>query len=353
MYFRLSHTHPQVASDPYLQQAQAVQCVERTLAELNARQLAVGNEWDRWNAQHHTEAVLNDIMAANMEVGPTQSRKVSSGTITKEISFSLFPSQTLAAASKLEEQLYPIFNTASDNPTDLSAFIATKLNQIQADIRAAEHELTKRFETIDQLATPEGDSSTSDSTDKVIQVKNSLNSIKTKLHTIAADFQELATVIDRFLHAVLTCRDNIKEYFASKQTITGPDSVESITNSYEQFKQNTMEYFRNLLQQSEQIIDRIKAQEPPGAKEQDTDKIITLLENLRTYFESETESENSELRKQHAVIGFDKALNEVRGAIRERREQLDRARGNYGENADGARGTLVAFEEFERGLQVS
>lgn len=70
MYFRLSHTHPQVASDPYLQQAQAVQCVERTLAELNARQLAVGNEWDRWNAQHHTEAVLNDIMAANMEVGP-------------------------------------------------------------------------------------------------------------------------------------------------------------------------------------------------------------------------------------------------------------------------------------------
>ncbi|XP_038114694.1 uncharacterized protein LOC6039278 isoform X6 [Culex quinquefasciatus] len=314
-----------VASDPYLQQAQAVQCVERTLAELNARQLAVGNEWDRWNAQHHTEAVLNDIMAANME--------------------------TLAAASKLEEQLYPIFNTASDNPTDLSAFIATKLNQIQADIRAAEHELTKRFETIDQLATPEGDSSTSDSTDKVIQVKNSLNSIKTKLHTIAADFQELATVIDRFLHAVLTCRDNIKEYFASKQTITGPDSVESITNSYEQFKQNTMEYFRNLLQQSEQIIDRIKAQEPPGAKEQDTDKIITLLENLRTYFESETESENSELRKQHAVIGFDKALNEVRGAIRERREQVDRARGNYGENADGARGTLAAFEEFERGLQ--
>ncbi|XP_065086402.1 titin isoform X2 [Ochlerotatus camptorhynchus] len=306
-------------ADPYLQKARAAQCVDRTLTELNARQLTAADEWERWNAQQHTDATLNDIMAANME--------------------------TLAAASKLEEQLYPIFNTASDNPADLSAFIATKLSQIQSEIRSAESELTNRFETIDQLDTdgPEG-------SEKVIQVKNSLNSIKTKLHTIAADFQELASAVDRFLRSVLTCRDNIKDYFANKQPISGPDNVESITNSYEQFKQNTMEYFRNLLQQSEQIIERIKAQEPPGAKEQDTDKIITLLENLRTYFETQTESENSELRKQHAVIAFDRSLNEVRGEIREKLEQVNRGRGQYGENADGARHNLAALDDFERGL---
>lgn len=222
------------------------------------------------------------------------------------------------------------------------------MSQIQSEIRSAESELTKRFETIDQLDTdgPEG-------SDKVIQVKNSLNSIKTKLHTIAADFQELASVVNQFLGSVLTCRDNIKDYFANKQPISGPDSVESITNSYEQFKQNTMEYFRNLLQQSEQIIERIKAQEPPGAKEQDTDKIITLLENLRTYFETQTESENSELRKQHAVIAFDRSLNEVRGEIREKLEQVNRGRGQYGENAVGARQNLAALDDFERSLTVS
>ncbi|XP_062540646.1 titin isoform X4 [Armigeres subalbatus] len=307
-------------ADPYLQKARAAQCVDRTLTELNARQLTATNEWERWNTQQKTDATLNDIMAANME--------------------------TLATASKLEEQLYPIFNTASDNPADLSAFIATKLNQIQSDIRSAEGELTKRFETIDQLATDGPDAS-----DKVIQVKNSLNSIKTKLHTIAADFHELASVIDRFLRSVLTCRDNIKDYFANKQPISGPDSVESITNSYEQFKQNTMEYFRNLLQQSEQIIERIKTQEPPGAKEQDTDKIITLLENLRTYFETQTESENSELRKQHAVIAFDRSLNEVRGQIGDKLEQLKRGRGQYGQTADGARHSLTVLDEFERSLK--
>ncbi|XP_058831727.1 titin isoform X6 [Topomyia yanbarensis] len=307
-------------ADPYLQKARAAQCVDRTLTELSARQLAIGDEWERWNAQQQAEKILNDIMAANME--------------------------TLAEATKLEEQLYPIFNTASDNPADLSAFIGSKLNQIQADIRAAENELTKRFETIDQLA-----STGAESGEKVVQVKNSLNSIKTKLHTIAADFRELASVVEHFLRSVSTCRDNIKDYFAHKQTVTGPESVESITNSYEQFKQNTMEYFRNLLQQSEQIIERIKAQEPPGAKEQDTDKIITLLENLRTYFETQTESENSELRKQHAVIAFDKSLNEVRTEIGAKVETLNHGRGNYGANADGARCNLVVIEKFESELQ--
>nr|XP_029725941.1 muscle M-line assembly protein unc-89-like isoform X7 [Aedes albopictus] len=307
-------------ADPYLLKARAAQCVDRTLTELNARQLTAADEWERWNARQQTDAKLNDIMAANME--------------------------TLAAASKLEEQLYPIFNTASDNPADLSAFIATKLNQIQSDIRSAESELTKRFETIDQLAV-DG----SEVTDKVVQVKNSLNSIKTKLHTIAADFHELASVIDRFLRSVLTCRDNIKDYFANKQPISGPDSVESITNSYEQFKQNTMEYFRNLLKQSEQIIERIKVQEPPGAKEQDTDKIITLLENLRTYFETQTESENSELRKQHAVIAFDRSLNEVRGEIRDKLDQVNRGRGQYGNNVDGAHRNLATLDDFERSLK--
>lgn len=58
----------QQVADPYLLKARAAQCVDRTLTELNARQLTAADEWERWNARQQTDAKLNDIMAANMEV---------------------------------------------------------------------------------------------------------------------------------------------------------------------------------------------------------------------------------------------------------------------------------------------
>ncbi|XP_049539392.1 uncharacterized protein LOC125953706 isoform X4 [Anopheles darlingi] len=311
----------QIGADPYLQKSRAAQCVERTLAEFNDRQLAISNEWESWNSRRRTETTLKEIMAANME--------------------------TLAVTTKLEEQLYPIFSTALDNPTDLMEFIVRKRVTVQNDIQAAETDLTTRFDTIDQLESSSSPSVVED----IVAVKNNLNSIKTKLHTMAADFRELTVSIEQFLMSIVQCRDSIKEYFANKQTVTDPGSVEAIADSYEQFKQTTMEHFRSLLQQSEQIIERVKSQEPPGAKEMDTDKIITLLENLRTYFESQTESENCELKKQHNVIAFDRDLNEVRGAIREAGQSLEAQRGQFGENVAEAQTARLAFEEYAAALQ--
>lgn len=256
----------------------------------------------------------------------------------------------MAVASKLEEQLYPLFSTALDNPADLIEFIGRKRTQLQQDVQVAEADLTQRFDTIAQLEAAGADPGTEQD---MVAVKNNLNSIKTKLHTLGADFGELSDATEHFLRSILQCRDSIREYFGTKQTVTGPGSVEAIAEGYEQFKQATMEYFRGLLQQSEQIIERVKALEPPGARELDTDKIITLLENLRTYFESQTESENCELKKQHSVLAFDRELGEVRAAIRAEAERLERTRGQYGESVAEAQSVRVAFEERATILQVS
>uniref|UniRef100_A0A182UGK5 Ig-like domain-containing protein n=1 Tax=Anopheles melas TaxID=34690 RepID=A0A182UGK5_9DIPT len=292
--------------DAYLQKTRAAQCVERTLAEFADRQSAVSNEWESWNSRRRTETTLKQIMAANME--------------------------TLAVASKLEEQLYPLFSTALDNPADLIEFIGRKRTQLQQDVQAAEADLTQRFDTIAQLEAAGADPGTEQD---MVAVKNNLNSIKTKLHTLGADFGELSDATEHFLRSILQCRDSIREYFGTKQTVTGPGSVEAIAEGYEQFKQATMEYFRGLLQQSEQIIERI----------------ITLLENLRTYFESQTESENCELKKQHSVLAFDRELGEVRAAIRAEAERLERTRGQYGESVAEAQSVRVAFEERATILQ--
>uniref|UniRef100_A0A182PH82 Ig-like domain-containing protein n=1 Tax=Anopheles epiroticus TaxID=199890 RepID=A0A182PH82_9DIPT len=313
----------QQTEDAYLQKTRAAQCVERTLAEFADRQSAVSNEWESWNSRRRTETTLKKIMAANME--------------------------TLAVTSKLEEQLYPIFSTALDNPTDLIDFISRKRTQLQQDVRDAEADLTQRFDTIAQLELAGGGDAGTEQ--DIVAVKNNLNSIKTKLHSLGADFGELSDATEHFLRSIMQCRDSIREYFGTKHAVTGPGSVEAIAEEYEQFKQATMEYFRGLLQQSEQIIERVKALEPPGARELDTDKIITLLENLRTYFESQTESENCELKKQHSVLAFDRELGEVRTAIRAASEQLERDRGQYGESAAEAQTVRIAFEERATALQ--
>uniref|UniRef100_A0A182MAH5 Ig-like domain-containing protein n=1 Tax=Anopheles culicifacies TaxID=139723 RepID=A0A182MAH5_9DIPT len=307
--------------DAYLQKTRAAQCVERTLAEFADRQSAVSNEWESWNSRRRTETTLKEIMAANME--------------------------TMAVASKLEEQLYPIFSTALDNPSDLIEFIGRKRAQLQQDVHAAEADLTQRFDTIAQLELA-GETGTEQD---IVSVKNNLNSIKTKLFSLGADFGELSDATEHFLRSIMQCRDSIREYFGTKHVVTDPGSVDVIAEGYEQFKQATMEHFRGLLQQSEQIIERVKALEPPGARELDTDKIITLLENLRTYFESQTESENCELKKQHSVLAFDRELNEVRTAMRAEYDRLERGRGQYGESLSDAQNNRIAFEEHATALQ--
>lgn len=67
----------QQVADPYLLKARAAQCVDRTLTELNARQLTATDEWERWNAQQRSDATLNDIMAANMEVRSRSTLRIS------------------------------------------------------------------------------------------------------------------------------------------------------------------------------------------------------------------------------------------------------------------------------------
>jgi septal ring factor EnvC (AmiA/AmiB activator) len=259
------------------------------------------------------------------------------------------------------------------NPDDLVEFLAHKLEKVLYEVRSSENELTSRIEKIEGMETTDQETN-----DKVVQVKNNLNSIKTKLYTIGADYSELVMstslnhfffdtpkiypsfsfflpqvqVIDRFIKSIIECRGNIKAYFSRKQPID-ENSVEGIIEGYELFKDRTMVHFRDLLCQSEEIIEKIKAQEPPCAKEHDTDRVISLLEDLRAYFESETESENSELKKQHQIIEFDKDLKDLKRNIGDLEDQLACRKGDYGENVDTANVTIASFEYFERNVEVS
>lgn len=220
------------------------------------------------------------------------------------------------------------------------------------EIKQSESELSKRIDKIDKLDVKDQVSS-----EKIVQVKNNLNSIKTKLFTISADYRELVDQLLSFLRVYREVYESIRDYFSGRnRQSTVPVEAENVANiirDYETFKINTMESFRSLLAQSERLIDRIKMQEPPGAKEQDTDKIITLLEQLRTYFESNAASENSELKRQYFITEFEKMLNDFNDNINDLQLQFSEMNEKFGDSAAACKVASLSYEYYERNVDVS
>jgi hypothetical protein len=252
--------------------------------------------------------------------------------------------------AKIEDELYPIIATSEELPSDIIRFIENKLKSVLSEIQQSEHELSKRIEEIDKL-----DAKDQASSEKIVQVKNNLNSIKTKLFTISADYKELVDIILSFMNSYRVIYESIREYFTTnKKSSPAPgDNVANIIRDYETFKENTMEQFRSLLAQSEKLIDRIKMQEPPGAKEIDADKIITLLENLRTYFETNAASENSELKRQYFITEFDKMCKDFTLNINDLQVQFNDMNDKFSESSAACKVASLSFEYYERNVDVS
>lgn len=249
--------------------------------------------------------------------------------------------------AKIEEELYPILATSEELPSELIRFVDNKLKTVLNEIHQAESDLSDRIDKIDKLEAKDQVSN-----EKIVQVKNNLNSIKTKLFSISADYSELVDVILVFLRSYQEVYDSICEYFTAKDQPLA-ENVQSLIRDYEAFKNKTMEHFRSLLAQSEKIIDRIKMQEPPGSKEHDTDKVISLLERLRIYFESNASSENSELKRQYFISEFEKMLMDLNENIDDLQLQFNDMQDKFGESAANSKVASLSFEYFERNVDVS
>lgn len=243
--------------------------------------------------------------------------------------------QTLSLTEKIEDELYPVLATSEELPSEVIRFVDNKFKTVTNEIQQAERELNDRIQTIGQLEAKDQVSN-----EKIVQVKNNLNSIKTKLFSISADYGELVGVILSFLRSYQRLYENIRDYF----------SQEVKSKDYESFKNETMESFRTLLAQSEEIIERIRDQEPPVAKEQDTDKIITLLESLRTFFESNAATTET---SGDLINEFIRSCQELHNNIDDLQLQLNDIREKFGESAAAYKITSLSYGYYERNVDVS
>lgn len=260
----------------------------------------------------------------------------------------LFLNQSQSAASKLDAQLYPIITASTDDANELNQFLVNKQTTVLDEIKKASSEIEQRIETTKSLKANDDETR-----EKVQLVVQNLTTIKDKLQSVRDSYRSILDEIIHFVGKIGDTRSEIEQYFREKLTSIDDNHVDQIVRTHEQFVQRIMERFRGLISQSEEIIERIRFLEPSGAKEHDTDRILSLIESLRTLFESQNDVKTVELNKQHEVSKFTRDLLEIHTNVDEMTKQLNETLGHPAESLAGAKSMSMAFEYFEKTIEVS
>lgn len=229
----------------------------------------------------------------------------------------------------------------SEDPKELKDFVQRRLAEVTRAIDESKTELQDRIKSTSHL-----EPSDDETNRKLHQVIDNLQSIKVKLDTLSSNFETLVISMVSFFDSIVSTKQRIDNYFSK-------DTQVKTTASHEEFRKSTMDQFRSLISQSETIIQRIRDQEPEGAKEHDTDRIITLLERLRIMFESQADSKQAELMEYTALNQFKIDIRDIHAKLEDLTKQLsDTANQSPQEDHSSALAKSRQFEYLEQTIEV-
>lgn len=261
----------------------------------------------------------------------------------------------MAKSTQVDTQLYPVFSTSSLDAKQLLTSTREKLTYVTQDIERAQEEIQQRIQTTLSIQTKD-----QQSLSKIEQVINNLRMLKAKLDGIKYDYRTLLESVLQFLENTVQLRREIDAYFAKHTVESGggggsgaSSGVERTIAEHEKFRDLCMDKFRSLITQSELLIDRVRVLEPPGAREIDTDRILKLLENLRIHFESNSSARMSTLERREKIEQFRNDLDDIDRSLDSVSKQLHDINGQSVDSLAAAKTTSLAFEYFERTIEVS
>ncbi|XP_046807759.1 uncharacterized protein LOC111679299 isoform X8 [Lucilia cuprina] len=315
--------------DPYLDTKSSANAVEDILNGFSKQQIDVTTSLESWTThiaeKREVETILEKIMSDNAE--------------------------TANKTTHVDTQLYPIFTSPSVDAKQLHATTQDKLKLVLQDIDQAQHEIQERVHTTLAIQTKDPESM-----QKIEQVISNLRTLKAKLDGIRYDYKTLVESVLQFLENVTKMRYEIDNYFLKQQQQyqqNSNDAIERCIAEHEKFRDMVMDKFRSLITQSELLIDRVRALEPPGAKEIDTDRILKLLENLRIYFESSNSERMSSLERLEKLEQFKNDIMDINRSLDSVCKQLQEINNQSVDSLAAAKTTSLAFEYFERTIESS
>lgn len=226
----------------------------------------------------------------------------------------------------------------------MKLFLSGKLQTVLTDIAKAQDEISYHIRTTAALRAKDQPTN-----NKIAQVLENLNNIVAKLTNIRQEYTTLVDAMLSFINSIIPTTNDIDNYYRQAQHPAN-ENIGRLVEENEQFRDNILRQFRELLRQSEQLIELIRLKEPEVAREQDTDRIIALLEHLRLAFESKNNVRIAELQKEQNMHSFRDDLDSILESMDELKDQLIKTHSRYKETPPKTH--PVEFEQFEKTIQV-
>lgn len=246
----------------------------------------------------------------------------------------------------MDAQLYPVFSPTNEEPHTIKTEIHEKLTSVLRELECANKELQDRVETTLKIQT-----NNEESKQKVNEVTTNLQSLQSKLEEIGSDYNNFLGHITNYVENVIKLRQHIDEFYSKSSSSANAATTTSMVD-YENFRENCMDKFRSLIQQSEQLIERVRVLEPAGAKEHDTDRILKLLENLRIYFETKNSAKMAEITEHEKINRFKNDYEDIMTSVNSVDKQLSEIEQQHIDSLASAKTTSIAYEYFERTVEV-
>lgn len=189
--------------------------------------------------------------------------------------------------------------------------------------------------------------------DETQPVKNNLQELQQKLNTTSTEYKLLVQSIISFLRNVAELDKSI-ENIQSKHRLPVDlqTDLENFAKDHEASKKIIMEMFKLIVNESDEVINKIRQQEPKLAAQHDIEKILTMLEHRKSCFEASWNATKLALDESMKTGQFDADLKDINSTLDDLVRQLASVRGQYGETLATAKASSLAFEYFERTIEV-
>jgi len=129
-------------------------------------------------------------------------------------------------------------------------------------------------------------------------------------------------------------------------------SVERLIKEHEASKNAVLELFKFTSNEFDEIVVRIKQQEPPPSAIKDEEKMYAVLGSKQQVWEQSWQQRKEQLEHHLQRCQFDADLQQLNAQLGELSAQLSRVRGQLGESLTSARANAQAFVAFEKTIEV-
>ncbi|KAJ4429612.1 hypothetical protein ANN_21798 [Periplaneta americana] len=329
--------------DPYLDIKRASLCVETLLEHFGGRQLLISESWQTWQSNITVEREFK----VQWEMNVTESTRVSGlcrGNVGVGAVF-----KTVDWVSKLDEQLYPVLTSDTKSSKAIARELEEKLQIVLPEVKRAQTEVELRIKTAETLA-QKGD--THGQKEAIVE---SLMELHNKLQVIITDYQVLLQMLISFFKNLAELEKTIENLQSQYQMTRLPSAVaevELLLKEHEASRQAVLELFKFTQNESEQIIARIRQQEPELAAQHDIERVTILLEEKRLVWDVAWTERKIQLEQHQQLCHFDSDLHQINSSLSDLSTQLSAIRGQYGESLASAKATSLAFVYFEKTIEV-